>query len=135
MNYFQAISKRCNELTEKANTYLEMFDDGLSNDEMIQKIFDKSVILMNEAKERGEDFWETLPDWATSSLDYAVPFSNIPINGSLYFSLGFSIAAFEANLRILYEYVMDDSKDGNEELEFFVALSEKDIVDSYTDDD
>lgn len=113
MNYFKALIKGAEELTERANEYLKD-KPFISNDEVVKRI-DKKVrevavesgIL--EIKPDGEVWfnedvsWDELPWWAIEVLDGHIPYAATPNNGSLKFLLGFSPAALDANLRSLLE--------------------------------
>lgn len=97
-NYFAALVEKASKLDELANKYLENFKP-MSNEEAVNRIHKAAQELLKEA---GENF-DQLPDWAAESLDGHVPYSTIPKNRSLGFTLGFSIASQEAHLRNLLE--------------------------------
>lgn len=100
MNYIQELMTGCEELDRKGQAYL----DGLPflpNDEVKQRIFVKARELFDAANED----WDAVPEWVAQTMDGHMPYSVIPRNGSLYFSLAFSIVSMEAHLRNLLERV------------------------------
>lgn len=133
MNYFKEISDRCDEITEKASKYLEGLP-FIPNDEVVERIWKKALEIGEKHgltyNESGSILfenlkWENLPEWAASSLDGWVPYSVIPKNGSIYFSLAFSVVSQEAHLRNLLEIV-----EGREtkELDFPVIVPKKELA-------
>lgn len=103
INYFSALSKESDELTKKALEYLDKFD-FLTVDEMSERIWKAAWEKLNKLGESGiEEKWDELPEWIKTVYDGYIPYSQPPKNGSLYYALGYSPAASEANLRNLLE--------------------------------
>jgi len=127
MNYFNAIIKRADELNQQAQEYL----DGLeliSNLECIERIDKKAQEIWDEAKKQyGEDVWDHVPSWVADIMDCWFPYTNVPKDGSIYFSLGFSPVALDANLRKLLEH----AEGRTENIDPFPLVAEKEIVDQY----
>jgi bisphosphoglycerate-dependent phosphoglycerate mutase len=91
MNYFQSLIEKSNQFTEIANDYLSKLPE-LDNDEIAERIWQWAI--QNENNELAEEI-----------INDGIPYYFIPRNGSLKFALGYSIAAHEANLRSLLEFV------------------------------
>ena len=47
--------------------------------------------------------WDAIPDWAATVVEGGMPYYGVPRNGSLKFTLGFSVVSQEAHLRNLLE--------------------------------
>lgn len=123
MSYFEIMKNGVAELDKKANEYLSD-KEFISNDEILERLWKYCLELFyangGEKDQSGIlDFenlnWENLPWWARSALDGHLPYSSIPENGSLNFSLGFSSASFDAHLRNLFEIAEGRE---NKELDF-----------------
>ena len=97
-DYFGLLSWKCDRLTEKAQKYLDSLPP-ISNDDCIQGIWEKAQEIFAK---NDEDF-DKVPWWVADTMDYHMPYTNIPKDGSLGFSFGFSIVSFEAHLRNLLE--------------------------------
>lgn len=128
MNYFDAISHRAAQLDELGQNYLNKFE-FLSNDEILTRLW---KIANDKFDSIGRD-WnkiDSIPEWMGSFLDGRTPYSPSN-NGSLYYSLGYSVISADAHLRNLLERA-----EGREIKELdFPCLAEKEIVDSLTDKD
>lgn len=98
MNYFQAIAARAEQLDELGRKYLDSLP-FLPNDEVIQRIFVRAKQIFEEA----EEDWEAVPDWVASTMDGWMPYATLPNNGSIYYSLGYSVVAHDAHLRNFLE--------------------------------
>jgi hypothetical protein len=73
--------------------------------------------------EPGENPW-----WVNEVCDGHIPFSSIPSNRSLYFTLGWAITANDACLRNLLEIA-----EGRETMELTLStLAEKEVVEQYS---
>lgn len=101
MNYFRAITKRAEELDELAKPYLEnrpnwsLEDLAHKNCKLAYKIFIKN----------GRD-WNKVPEIVADIMDGWLPFSNNDKpNGSIYHTLGLSLASKEAHAWSLYDYL------------------------------
>lgn len=120
MDYFKAISFRASQLDDLANAYLSKLP-FLSNDQVLEKLWSKAKEIW---KQNGSDFNGKSPEWVENWMDGWIPYST-PQNGSLYFSLGWSVASQDAHLRNLLERA-----EGRETKELdFAILAEKEIVD------
>jgi hypothetical protein len=123
MNYFDAIKRRTEELDVLGQAYLNKFD-FLPNDQICDRIWAaaKKIFL-----DKNEDF-DSCPWWVAQTIDYCLPYSTIPKNGSIYFSLGFSSVSQDAHLRNLLEIA-----EGRETMELdFEVLAKKEIVEKYS---
>lgn len=105
MNYFSKISEGCDKLTEIGQTYLDSLP-FIPSGEAAERIWNKARSIFDSLG-GDEKAWEdeNLPQWVADTMDWAVPYTQIPRNGSLHYSLGWSVVAQEANLRALLEYV------------------------------
>lgn len=122
MNYFDAIKKRTEELDLLGQNYLNKFD-FLPNDQICERIWTAAKKMFSDKK---EDF-DSCPWWVAQTMDYCLPYSTIPKNGSIYFSLGFSSVSQDAHLRNLLEIA-----EGRETTELdFEVLAKKEIVEKY----
>lgn len=101
MGYFTQISTHCTLLNEIGQKYLDTLP-FISNEEVIQLIWTKAYDIF-ESMGRWE--CEDLPDWVADTIDSGVPYSEIPRNGSLHYSLGFATTAQDACLRAYLEWV------------------------------
>lgn len=119
MNYFKAIAKRADELNELGNAYLKTLP-FMSNDIICERLWKLAYEIFDEDKDDN-------PDWVVSTVDGCIPFASQSRNGSIYYSLGFAVAAQDARLRNLLELVEGRT---TEELTF-PTLAEKEIVSSY----
>ena len=118
MNYFSAIAKRATELDALGTAYLDTVP-FMSNDKVCKRLCAIACEIDKSDKEN--------PEWVDSTMDGYLPFGSVPRNGSLYFSLGFAVAAQDARRRNLLEV-----EEGREAVELtFPPLAEKDIVDTY----
>jgi len=120
MNYFAAISKRADELTARAQAYL----DGLPfmpNDNVMGRLWEIAQAIDTADGEN--------PDWVDSTLDGWIPFSGVPRDGSLFFALGYSPTAQDARLRNLLEVA---ERRENVTLEL-ATVAEQEIVDTYAE--
>ena len=69
--------------------------------------------------------WDNLPEWAANVIDNGVPYCSSPKNGSLFYSLGYSVVSRDAHLRNLLEIA-----EGRETQELnFPVVVDKEIVD------
>ena len=130
MSVFDELIQGAEELTEKANAYMEG-KEFLPNNEVTDRIWKASLKLFER---HGGKFsendtllfdgldWEALPWWAAQTLDGWMPYSAVPRNGSLKFSLGFSPAALDANLRNIMEIAEGRE---TEELDFGICADFK----------
>lgn len=121
MNYFSAISKRCEELDKLGKAYLDKFE-FIPNSDILARLWE---IAFDLYKKNGEQF-EGLPAWAANFIDGHPPFAP-GRNGSLYLSLGTSVISRDAHLRNLLERV--EGRETNE-LDFEIVANHS-IVDKY----
>ena len=98
MNYFVQIMEECEKLDEKADAYLSKLP-FMPNDDVAERLHKAA---WKQFKDAGED-WGAIPDWVADIVDGHMPYYGIPHNGSILFSLGFSVASQEAHLRNLME--------------------------------
>ena len=120
MDYFKAISFRASQLDDLANAYLSNLP-FLSNEQVLERLWVKAKEIWNQ---NGGDFNGKSPEWVENWMDGWQPCST-PQNGSIYFSLGWSVASQDAHLRNLLERA-----EGREIKELdFAILAEKEIVD------
>jgi hypothetical protein len=123
MNYFAAISFRCNQLDEMGQKYLDKFE-FLSNDAILNRLW---KIAQKLFKDKCNEDWaqiDKIPDWAGNYLDGWIPYAPSR-NGSLFYSMGYSVVSCDAHLRNLLERAEGREKN---ELDFPVVV-EHDIVD------
>lgn len=113
-NYFQIIAEECSKLDILAQEYLDRFE-FLPNDQICDRIYQRARAIFIE---NNEDF-DKVPDWVASIMDGWFPYTSKGKNGSLYYSLGYSVVSQDAHLRNLLERA-----EGREEkeLEFPVAV-------------
>lgn len=97
-NYFESITEACDELDRQGNEYIDRFD-FIPNDEICKRIWNAANKIF---KDSGEE-WNLVPEWVANTMDGWMPYANIPRNGSLFFSLGFSCVSQDAHLRNLLE--------------------------------
>ena len=95
---FTWIKDEGNKLDILGKAYLDKFD-FIANDDMAQRLAEISWRLFEES---GKD-WDSIPWWAANIQDGWMPFYHPPKNGSLHYSLGFSMVSQEAHLRNLLE--------------------------------
>mgnify|MGYP003975297233 FL=1 len=98
IDLFTWIGKESDKLTKKANKYLSKLPE-ISNQDVADKLAKISFKLFKEAKED----WRAIPWWAGDIMDGHMPYWGVPRNGSLHYSLGFSMSSQEAHLRNLLE--------------------------------
>lgn len=120
MNYFEAISFRCSQIDDLASNYLSRLP-FLSNEEVLDRLWVKACEIWES---NGKEFNQKSPEWVENWMDGWPPYST-PNNGSLYFSLGWSLVSQDAHLRNLLERAEGREK---EELNFPI-LAEKEVVD------
>lgn len=126
MNYFEALSAECDKLTEKANEYLSRLP-FMPNDKVAERLWEIAIEIGKKNGLKTEENylvfkdlnWEILPEWVANTLDGWLPYGDIPRNGSLHFSLGFSSASQDAHLRNLLEIA--EGRETNE-LDFPVVV-------------
>jgi len=121
MGYFEAITYRVSEIDKMAQAYLDKFE-FLSNEDILQRLWE---IANNEFDKIGRD-WnkiDLIPEWIGDFLDGWIPYAPSK-NGSLYYSMGYSVISADAHLRNLLERA--EGRERNE-LDFGV-LAEKEIV-------
>jgi hypothetical protein len=103
MNYFDAISFRCQQIDDLAQAYLNQFE-FMSNPDILEKLWEVS-----QAKFKAiNNDWarcNELPEWMIDFLDGWTPYAPSK-NGSLYYSLGYSCLSSDAHLRNLFERTM-----------------------------
>jgi hypothetical protein len=121
MNYFAAISFRCQQIDDLAQAYLNQFE-FMSNPDILEKLWEVS---QEKFKAINND-WERcseLPEWMINFLDGWTPYAPSK-NGSLYHALGCSCLSADAHLRNLFERTM-----GRETKELpFPILAEHEVV-------
>lgn len=119
MSLFADISKRCDELTAVAQEYLDSLP-FIPSDECAQRIWTwawQNVIVMDN----GTVDWENSTNsFALEIIDSGIPYYGQITNGSIHYSLGWSVVAQDANLRKVLEYVEGRS----EKIEPFQMLAE-----------
>lgn len=119
MNYFSAIKKRADELNLMGEDYLDKLP-FMNNEEICQRLWEIAWEIEKSDQEN--------PEWVDMTLDGFIPYSSIPRNGSLYFSLGRAVVAQDALLRNLLEVA-----EGRETKELsFNFIAEKEVVESYS---
>ena len=108
---FRRLAAGANELDRKAEAYMAD-KEFIPNDEVKYRIWRASCALFH--KHGGtcdkDDYmrfcdldWDALPWWAAQTLDSTIPYGEVPRNGSLGFSLGYSAASQDAHLRNIME--------------------------------
>lgn len=95
---FVDLAERAAELDSLGQAYLDSLP-FVSNEEICERVWKRANEVFAAA---GED-WEAVPEWVANTMDGYIPYSQIPRNGSLHFSLGFSVVSLEAHLRNLLE--------------------------------
>lgn len=110
MNYFTELTERCSLLDERGREYLDTLP-FMSNQDVVKAIWN----FLNEKhlpdnKEYKDLDWNKLNELEAQIYDSGVPFSSIPKNGSLKFSMGFSVVAWEAKLRNVYEHLVNGAQ-------------------------
>lgn len=109
MSYFKRISDECTKLSETAQKYLDKLE-FIDSELCCRKIWDWACSQMDE-DERGYFVFNGKNELAEYIVDSGIPFSEMPSNGSLHYSLGWSIVAQDANLRSLLEFVEGRQKE------------------------
>lgn len=108
MNYFKQLEKNRNLLAEAATVYTDQFKDGLSIEDMCIKIWNWCWCKLEGRSLDDGSVWiysGEHSDYILNQIDCGVILSSIiPENGSLKFTLGFSIEALEANVRNEYQH-------------------------------
>ena len=105
---FTQLVENCNKLNEIGQLYLAQFEhENKSFDDLAQAI-------LNAAWDKVEKLGFTESNWLDCGddelieiIDAGVPYTNFTRNGSLHYSLGWAMAAQEANLRAFYEYFVN----------------------------
>lgn len=120
MHYFAAIAHEVKRIDELANEYLAKFTDELSCADMADRIH---AIAWDKFEKAGRSF-DAVDEDVALVIDDGVPFCGPQRLGSLYNSLGFSLASQEAHLRNLLERM-----EGREtkELDFPVIADKKNV--------
>lgn len=118
MHYFQALIAECSELDRLAQEYLDTLE-FLPNDEVCQRIWDKAKEIWN-ANGASYDSPD-IPDWVKDTFDGCIPYTGLSRNGSLFYSLGFSVVSQDAHLRNLMERVEGRT---DKELDFPLVVDE-----------
>lgn len=103
MGFFKSISDACEDLSQVAQGYLDTLP-FIASEEVVQRVWNWACNQMDK-DERDHFIFNGKNGLAEDIVDTGVPFSMQPTNGSLHYSLGWSIVAQEANLRSLLEYV------------------------------
>ena len=109
MGYFTDISNKCTELSKTAQVYLDKYD-FISSQDCISRIWSWAWSNMDK-DEDGNPIFNGKNELAEDIVDGGVPYSVPPKNGSIHYSLGWSIVAQEANLRSLLEFVEGRQKE------------------------
>lgn len=115
-DYFAAIRERADQITKMAQEYLDRLE-FLPNDVVMDRIWQAAQKIF-EANGGDNGDWTKLPEWVANTMDGWMPYSGVPRNGSLHFSLGFSPTSQDAHLRNLLEIVEGRE---TEELDFPVV--------------
>jgi len=123
MNYFAAISFRCQQIDALAQAYLDKHS-FMSNDDILQRLWKIAQTLFKEKCDKKWENIDKIPEWAGNFLDGWIPYAPSR-NGSLYHSLGVSVVSTDAHLRNLLEIAEGRE---TEELDFPI-LVEHHIVD------
>lgn len=118
MNYFDAISKRAAELDAIGQGYLDKLP-FMSNGDVIKRLFEIAFEIDRSDQEN--------PEWVDEAIDGFLPYSRVPKNGSIYFSLGWACTANDACLRNMLEVAEGRETDTLN----LMTLAEKEIVESY----
>lgn len=103
MGFFSDLSKRCDQLSEVAQKYLDTLP-FISSEECTKRIWNWAWEQVDK-DDRGDVIFNEKHDFAEQIIDGGVPYSEQPSNGSLHYSLGWSVTAQDANLRSLLEFV------------------------------
>jgi hypothetical protein len=103
MSYFNLIVEECNKLNLKAQTYLDSLP-FIDNDTLINKIWSWAWEQMDK-DQNGYVIFNGKNSLAEEIIDEGVPYTKIPNNSSIHYSLGWAIVAQDANLRSLYEFI------------------------------
>jgi hypothetical protein len=98
MSYFEELIAAEQVITKKANDYLDKLP-FMSNDEVMEKLH---KIAWKLFRDKNENF-DAIPDWAATIVDGWMPYVSSRPNGSLNYTLGFSVASQDAHLRNLLE--------------------------------
>lgn len=122
MNYFKAIEHVRNKLDKKAQKYLDTLP-FMANDDVLDRLWEIANTEFDKVG-RSWDRCDEIPEWASSFLDGWQPYGT-PRNGSLFFSLGWSVQSQDAHLRNLLERA-----EGREakELPFGILANEKTVA-------
>ncbi len=112
---FKQVTEACNELDRKGQVYLDSLP-FISNDESIDRIFNRARAIFTEAN---EDF-DTVPEWVAQTMDYYIPYA-IPgsSGGSIMAAMAHSITSQDAHLRNLLEIAEGRT---SKELDFPVSV-------------
>ena len=111
-NYFEELARRAELLSDRGQEYLDGFS-FMANEKIISAVVDKiySKYGLPEEFIVWQSFdWNQATGLEQSILDGWFPYAGIPKNGSLRFSLGFSPVANDANLRNVYEHIVNGAK-------------------------
>jgi len=103
MDYFSKISERCNQLSHIGAAYMDKLP-FIPTEDVVQKIWDWAWLQMDKDGD-GNIVWNGKNELAEDIIDSGVPFSEAPSNGSLHYTLGWSVVAQEANIRSLFEFI------------------------------
>jgi hypothetical protein len=101
--FFQILSDKCTELSDIAQKYLDTMP-FITNEECSNRIWSWACSQM-DTDENGYFIFNGKNEFAEEIVDGGIPFAEPPRNGSLHYSLGWSITAQEANLRSLLEFL------------------------------
>lgn len=129
MGYLTDLVDECNKLSAIAQEYLAQFDDNKSMGDLAQDIWDKAWEKLGQQGFTEHNWWDCEDDEVTHMIDIGdAPYATMPRNGSLRYTLGWSIVAQEANLRAFHEYFVN-----GKELIKFKMLAGEDVRDKDID--
>ena len=107
---FTELKERCDVLNAIAQEYL----DGLpfiDNETLAKSIWAKvwDTLPKHPCGDCDWERWDEMPE-LFEIADCGVPYTQLPKNGSLHYAIGFAITAQEANLRALYEHLINGAE-------------------------
>lgn len=109
MGYLKDLVDECNKLSDIAQEYLSKFEhDNKSMEDLSKEIWNAAWDRVYKLGFTDKNWWDCGDEDATWIIDMGCsPHTNIPRNGSLRYTLGYSIAAQSANLRAYYEHFVN----------------------------
>lgn len=98
MSLFHGLIQRGEELDRLGAAYLEKLP-FLTSQETAERLHIAAMRIFEAANRE----WYAVPDYVAMIADGVMPYFHPPRNGSLHFTLGFSVTSQEAHLRNLLE--------------------------------